>query len=225
MTISLKPLPFSPDALEPHISATTVRLHHDHHEAGYVERVNRLVSSTNLANYSLEQILAVARDLADQTLFNMAAQVWSHSFYWSSLHPHGGGRPHGVIASLIDRDFGSYDTFAAQLRQAATSKFGSGWVWLVLQSGRLEITATTNADLPSENQLPLLVIDVWEHAYYMDYQYRRAAYVGALIEHQLNWQFANERLRLADESSRVWPSRAVTINRSQGRDLAHYHRP
>jgi superoxide dismutase, Fe-Mn family len=216
MTISLKPLPFSPDALAPHISATTVQLHHEHHEAGYVESVNRLVSSTNLANHSLEQIVAAARDLDNQTLFNMAAQAWNHSFYWSSLHPHGGGVPHGAIATLIDKNFGSYDTFAEQLREAATTKFGSGWTWLVLQSGRLKVTATSNADLPSEEQIPLLVIDVWEHAYYMDYQYRRAAYVAAVIEHFLNWQFANERLRLADEENRARLSRATTTGLSQG---------
>lgn len=199
MTISLKPLPFPADALEPHISATTVRLHHEQHEAGYVDRVNRLVAGTKLANHSLEQIVAVARDLDNPTLFNMAAQAWNHSFYWSSLQPRGGGRPHGAIAALIDKDFGSYDIFVEQFRQAATTKFGSGWAWLVLQAGRLDIAATTNADLPSQEQLPLLVIDVWEHAYYMDYQYRRAAYVAAVVEHLLNWQFANERLRLADE--------------------------
>jgi Fe-Mn family superoxide dismutase len=216
MTISLKPLPFSPDALEPYISATTVRLHHEHHEAGYVERVNRLVSGTKLANHSLEQIIAVARDLDNRTLFNMAAQAWNHSFYWSSLHPHGGGLPHGAIATLIDKDFGSYDSFAEQLRQAATSRFGSGWAWLVLQSGRLEVTATSNAELPSEEQIPLLVIDVWEHAYYMDYQYRRAAYVDAVIEHVLNWEFANERLLLAAGDNRARQSRAAAIGLSQG---------
>jgi superoxide dismutase, Fe-Mn family len=216
MTISLKPLPFSLDALEPYISATTVQLHHEQHEAGYVERVNRLVSGTKLANDSLEQIVAVARDLDNQTLFNMSAQAWNHSFYWSSLHPRGGGLPHGAIATLIDMDFGSYDAFAEQLREAATTKFGSGWAWLVLQGGRLEVTATSNADLPSEEQIPLLVIDVWEHAYYMDYQYRRAGYVAAVIEHFLNWQFANERLRLADEDSRGRQPRAATIGVSQG---------
>ncbi len=216
MTISLKPLPFAPDALAPHISATTVQLHHERHEAGYVERVNRLVSGTKLANHSLEQIIAVARDLDDQTLFNMAAQVWNHSFYWSSLRPRGGGLPHGAIATLIDKDFGSYDIFAQQLREAATTKFGSGWAWLVLQSGRLEVTATSNADLPPEEKIPLLVIDVWEHAYYVDHQYRRAAYVGAVIEHLLNWQFANERLQLADEDKRAPQSRAAAIGLSQG---------
>jgi Fe-Mn family superoxide dismutase len=216
MTISLKPLPFPPDALEPHISATTVQLHHEHHEAGYVERANRLVSSTKLVDHSLEQIVAVARDLDDQTLFNMAAQVWNHSFYWSSLQPRGGGLPHGAIAALIDKDFGTYDTFAEQLREAATTKFGSGWAWLVLQNGRLAVTVTSNADLPSEEDIPLLVIDVWEHAYYMDYQYRRAAYIAAVIEHFLNWQFANERLRLADEGNRALRARAAMTGLSRG---------
>jgi Fe-Mn family superoxide dismutase len=216
MTISLKPLPFSSDALGPHISAATVRLHHEHHEAGYVERVNQLVSGTKLANLSLEEIVAAARDVDNETLFDMAAQAWNHSFYWSSLHPRGGGLPQGAIATLIDKDFGSYETFAEQLRQAATTKFGSGWAWLVLESGRLEVTATSNADLPSEEQFPLLVIDVWEHAYYVDYQYRRAAYVTAIIEHLLNWQFANERLLLADEPNRARQLAAMTIGISEG---------
>ena len=210
MTIQLKPLPFPSDALEPHISATTVRLHHEHHEAGYVERVNGLISGTRLANHSLEAIVAAARDLENQTLFNMAAQAWNHSFYWSSLHPRGGGLPHGAIATLIDKDFGNFETFAEKLRQAATTKFGSGWAWLVLRSGKLEVTATSNADLPSEEQIPLLVVDVWEHAYYMDYQYRRVAYVAATIDHLLNWEFANERLRLADATNRARQSRAAT---------------
>jgi superoxide dismutase, Fe-Mn family len=217
MTISLEPLPFSPDALEPHISAATVRLHHDFHQAGYVERVNRLVAGTTLADQTLEEIVAAARDLDDRTLFNMAAQSWSHSFYWKSLDPRGGGMPHGAIATLIDKNFGSYDTFTAQLREAATTQFGSGWAWLVLRSGTLEILATSNADLPSEQRLPLLVIDVWEHAYYLDYQHRRAAYVDAVIERLLNWRFANERLRLADEVHRVRQSRDATIGFSKVR--------
>ena len=216
MSISLKPLPFPPDALEPYISAATVQLHHEHHEAGYVERVNRLVSGTERANASLEEIVAAARDLDNESLFNVAAQAWNHSFYWNSLHAHGGGLPHGAIATLIDKDFGSYETFAEQFRGAATTKFGSGWAWLVLDSGRLKVTATSNADLPSEDQVPLLVIDVWEHAYYLDYQYRRAAYVTAIIDHLLNWQFANERLLLADEHHRARESVAMTIGISQG---------
>jgi Fe-Mn family superoxide dismutase len=211
MTIQLEPLPFATNALEPHISALTVQLHHEHHERGYVERVNRLVSSTKLADRSLEQIVTVAREVDDRTLFNMAAQAWNHAFYWSSLHPRAGGLPRGAIAALIDRDFGGYQIFAEQLRKAATAQFGSGWAWLVLQRGKLEVIATSNADLPSEEQFPLLVIDVWEHAYYLDYQYRRAAYVDAVIERFLNWQFANERLQVATESTRARLPRALTV--------------
>jgi Fe-Mn family superoxide dismutase len=217
MAISLEPLPFLPDALEPHISAATVRLHHEHHEAGYVERVNRLVAGTKLAEQTLEQIVAAARDLDNRALFNMAAQAWTHSFYWKSLDPRGGGMPRGAIAVLIDKNFGSYNTFAAQLREAATTQFGSGWAWLVLRNGTLEILATSNADLPSEQRIPLLVIDVWEHAYYLDYQHRRADYVDAVIERLLNWQFANERLRLSDEDNRVRQSRDATIGLSKVR--------
>jgi Fe-Mn family superoxide dismutase len=194
MSISLPPLPYPSDALEPHISVATVRVHHDNHEAGYVDRVNTLIADTPLANQPLEAVIASA---PDQTLFNMAAQAWSHAFYWRSLHPRGGGLPRGAIAALIERDFGGYERFAGELRTAATSKFGSGWAWVVLEAGQLKITATSNADLPASSQTPLLVIDVWEHAYYLDYQYRRAAYVAAVLGHLLNWDHANERLEAA----------------------------
>ena len=194
MAVKLQPLPFSLGALEPHISAATLELHHGQHEAGYVERVNRLVADTPLAQASLDEIVAAARKLENRPLYNSAAQAWNHAFYWGSLSPRGGARPHGAVAELIDRDFGRYELFVDKLQQAATNQFGSGWAWVVLQAGRLEVITTSNADLPAAGQTPLLVIDVWEHAYYLDYQHRRAAYVAGVIERLLNWEMANQRL-------------------------------
>jgi Fe-Mn family superoxide dismutase len=194
VAIQLQPLPFSPGALEPHVSAATLELHHGQHEAGYVERVNRLVAGTPLDEVSLEEIIAAADRSADRTLYNSAAQAWNHAFYWRSLSPNGGDRPHGAIGELVDRDFASYEEFAEKLRNTATGHFGSGWAWVVLNGERLEVVSTPNADLPAGGRFPLLAIDVWEHAYYVDYQHRRAAHVAAVIERLLNWEHANQRL-------------------------------
>jgi Fe-Mn family superoxide dismutase len=198
MAVKLQPLPFSLGALEPHVSAATLELHHGQHEAGYVERVNRLIADTPLANASLDHIVATARDSDNRALYNNAAQAWNHAFYWSSLSPRGGGQPHGAIAHLIERDFGRHELFTQRLQQVAVSQFGSGWAWVTLRAGRLEIVSTGNADLPSEGRVPLLVIDVWEHAYYLDHQHRRGTYVSGVIDHLLNWEFANERIDAAD---------------------------
>ena len=195
MAIKLEPLPFSIGALEPHISSATLELHHGQHTAGYVERVNRLVAHTPLASATLEEIVAAARAANNEPLYNNAAQAWNHAFYFSSLRPRGSAGPDGELAKLIERDFGRHELFAEKFRQAATIQFGSGWAWLVLHDDRLEIVTTGNADLPPEGRVPLLVIDVWEHAYYLDYQHRRGSYVTATIDHLLNWQIANERLR------------------------------
>jgi superoxide dismutase, Fe-Mn family len=211
MTISLKPLPFSLTALEPHISTATVELHHERHEGGYVERVNSLVANTPLAALSLEELVCAAHDSGYEALFNAAAQAWNHSFYWSSLRPGAGGRPHGAVAKLIDRDLGGYDRFVSTFNEAATAKFGSGWAWLVLDNGHLRVTVTADADRPRDAQVPLLAVDVWEHAYYLDYQYRRAAYVAAVTEHLLNWDFANEGLRSAGEAERVCDDAVATV--------------
>ncbi|HEY8518729.1 MAG TPA: superoxide dismutase [Gammaproteobacteria bacterium] len=198
MTIALEPLPYAPEALEPHISAATVRLHHGAHQAGYVERANRMIQGTDLEQRSLEEIVRAAHERGDRKLFENAAQAWNHAFYWRSLTPKGGGRPSGAVAELIDRDLGGYESFAAALREAAVSHFGSGWAWLVLNGSKLEIVTTANADLPLvHGQQPLLTIDVWEHAYYLDYQNRRAAYVDTVLNNLLCWQHANERLAAA----------------------------
>jgi Fe-Mn family superoxide dismutase len=203
MTIKLEPLPFAPNALEPHIGAATVRLHHERHEGGYVDRVNAIAAELGFAPRSLEEAIAEARRRSHKALFNMAAQAWSHWFYWQGLRPQGGGKPHGAIAALIDEQLGGYDRFAAAFRDAATAHFGSGWAWLVLEQGRLAIVTTANAELPAAAQVPLLVVDVWEHAYYLDYQNRRAAYVAAVVDHLLDWDAANARLPASAASARA----------------------
>jgi Fe-Mn family superoxide dismutase len=197
MPIELTPLPYARDALEPHISAATVDLHHGRHEAGYVERVNAIAKDLGVTFNSLEDAVADARERKHTPLFNMAAQAWNHWFYWQSMRPHGGGRPGGAIGALIDRQPGGYDRLAADLRAAATAHFGSGWAWLVVADGRPAVTTTGNAELPPAPNVPLLVIDVWEHAYYLDYRNQRAAYVAAVVDHLLNWDWANARLAAA----------------------------
>lgn len=195
MTLRITPLPFTVDALEPHISADTVRLHHGVHQAGYVKRVNSLLNDLGIHGSGLGDVLTEARKLHDPTLYNMAAQVWNHEFYWDSLLPGGGGSPEGDIAVLIDRDFGSYQNFVKRLFSAATGLFGSGWTWLVVDHARLKIVTTSNAERPRSRQTALLTIDVWEHAYYVDYRADRGEYVSRVIEHLLNWDAANERLK------------------------------
>jgi Fe-Mn family superoxide dismutase len=195
MQISLPQLPYALDALAPYISAATLEIHHGKHHKAYVDNVNRLAKPAGLDGKSLEQIISQTAGREDQRgLFQNAAQAWNHAFYWRSLKP-GGGRPEGAIAKLIEVDLGGYTAFADQFKAAATGQFGSGWAWLVLESEKLKIVATANADTPlAHGQTPLLTLDVWEHAYYLDYQNRRPDYALAVIEHLLNWDFANSQL-------------------------------
>ena len=187
MTVQLPPLPYPQDALAPHISADTVALHYGRHHAGYVANVNRLTAGSAEAGSSLEDLIAGSSG----GLFNNAAQVWNHTFYWHSMHPGGGGGPTGDLRAAIEADFGSVDDFCERFRDAACGHFGSGWVWLVAGGERLEILATANADLPQRHdRTPLLTIDVWEHAYYLDYRNARPAYVDSWIENLANWEFA-----------------------------------
>ncbi|MCY4258396.1 MAG: superoxide dismutase [bacterium] len=192
MTFELPPLPYSQSALEPHISANTLSFHYDRHHAGYVANLNRLAESTEWETAGLEQVVTGASG----PIFNNAAQIWNHTFYWNSMSPDGGGTPSGTIAAAIDAAFGSYDKFRSKFATTATTLFGSGWAWLVANSnGGLEITQTSNADLPLlHGQTPLLVADVWEHAYYLDYQNARPAYVEAFLDHLINWDFAAQNL-------------------------------
>jgi Fe-Mn family superoxide dismutase len=199
MPIELPSLPYAVDALEPHVSRTTLEIHHGRHHRAYVEKTQSLVAGTPLAAASLEEIIAkTAGKKAKTALFNNAAQAWNHTFYWSSLSPRGGGAPSGELAQLIDRDFASHAAFVDAFKAAAIGQFGSGWAWLVLDGGRLAIAATSNADTPlARDQVPLLTVDVWEHAYYLDYQNRRADYVATFLDKLANWEFASRNLEQA----------------------------
>ncbi len=197
MALIFPDLPYAKNALEPHISAKTLEFHHGKHHKTYVDTGNKLISGTDLENLDAEAIVKkVVGDAAKAGVFNNAAQTWNHSFYWQCMKPNGGGKPTGQIAQKIDADFGSYDKFAEELKNAGITQFGSGWAWLVLKNGKLEITKTANADTPIAHGIkPLLVVDVWEHAYYLDYQNRRADYLQTFIEKLINWDFVNSGLK------------------------------
>lgn len=193
MAIQLPDLPYAKDALAPYISANTLEFHHGKHHKAYVDNTNKLIEGTALANESLETIIKkVAGDVSKAGLFNNAAQVWNHSFYWKCIKPKGGGKPAGTIANKINATWGSFEKFAEEFKNAGITQFGSGWAWLVLDGDTLKITKTVNADTPIAHGLkPLFTIDVWEHAYYLDYQNRRPDYLTAVIENLLNWDFVN----------------------------------
>jgi superoxide dismutase, Fe-Mn family len=193
---ALPPLPYAMDGLAPVISARTLSFHREHHHQGYVDALNRGVAYTPYADMSLEQLLKATVNQVDLLrVFNNAAQVWNHNFYWQSLRPHGGGEPPQAIKTLIEFCFGSMEGFRSAIAAAAANRLGSGWVWLVLEAGQLKVLDTGNAERPATGQHPLLVIDVWEHAYYLDYQNRRAEHVTAVITKLLNWRFAADNLR------------------------------
>ncbi|NNM52976.1 MAG: superoxide dismutase [Pseudomonadales bacterium] len=197
MAIELPALPFAKNALEPHISAETLEFHHGKHHNAYVVNLNNLIKGTDLESKSLEDIIsAVAKDASKAGVFNNAAQVWNHTFYWNCMKPQGGGAPTGAIAACINAELGGYEAFVEAFKQAATTQFGSGWAWLVLNAqGKLEITKTANADLPmAHGQRALLTIDVWEHAYYVDFRNRRPDYISAFLSHLVNWDFVNQNL-------------------------------
>ena len=196
MPITLPALPFAPNALEPHISARTFEFHHGKHHKAYVDNTNKFIEGTDLADQALEAIIkAAAADPSKKGLFNNAAQVWNHSFFWQCLKPGGGGKPSGKIAAKIDAELGGYDKFAADFKNAGVTQFGSGWAWLVLKEGKLAIVQSANAETPLTQGLkPLLVADVWEHAYYLDYQNRRPDFLQAFLDHLVNWDFVNANL-------------------------------
>ena len=192
--ISLAPLPYADDALAPTISAKTISFHYGKHHAGYVKTLNGLIAGTKYEGLSLEIIVAASRDAGDTAIFNNAAQIWNHDFYWRSLAPAGkGGEPSAELLAAINASFGSLDACKAALADAAVKRFGSGWAWLVAKDGKLIVESTSNADTPcgKADVKPLLVIDVWEHAYYLDWQNARAAYVKAVVDGHLNWSFAS----------------------------------
>jgi len=193
MAFALPPLPFAQDALEPHISANTLSFHYGKHHNAYVTNLNNLVGETDK---SLEEIIKeTSGDASKAGVFNNAAQVWNHTFYWNSMKPGGGGAPTGDVAAGIDAAFGSYDKFIEAFKTAAVTQFGSGWAWLVRDGGEFKIVKTANADTPiAHGQTPLITCDVWEHAYYLDFQNRRPDYVQAFLDHLVNWDFAAQNL-------------------------------
>ncbi|NLN59295.1 MAG: superoxide dismutase [Deltaproteobacteria bacterium] len=196
MVISLPDLPYGKDALAPYISQNTIEYHYGKHHKTYVDNANRLLADTDMATASLEDIIRNTAGNAEKIgIFNNCAQVWNHTFYWKCMNPAGGGKPTGAIATKIDATWGSFDKFAEEFKNAALSQFGSGWAWLVEEGGILKIVKTGNADTPiAHGQRPLLTVDVWEHAYYLDYQNRRGDYLSAFVDKLINWDFVNSCL-------------------------------
>ncbi|HXU53081.1 MAG TPA: superoxide dismutase [Casimicrobiaceae bacterium] len=196
---TLPPLPFAEGALAPVISANTLGFHYGKHHKAYVDNLNNLVKGGEFEGQSLEAIIKATAGKADKAgVFNNAAQVWNHTFYWNCLKPNGGGKPSGRIAQMIDSDLGGYDKFKADFAQTCVTQFGSGWGWLVAEGGKLKLVKTPNAENPMvKGQTALLTIDVWEHAYYLDYQNRRPDHVNAVIDKLLNWDFAAQNLAKA----------------------------
>lgn len=191
MSFQLPELPFAPDALAPHMSAETFEYHHGKHHNAYVTNLNKLIDGTPNADKSLDEIIMSA----DGGLFNNAAQHFNHSFFWNCLSPSGGGKPGGDLAKAIDRDFGSFDDFRAKFVSTAAGQFGSGWGWLVEKGGKLEVMATANADLPMKHGArALLTVDVWEHAYYVDYRNARPKFLDAFMDEMVNWDFVAKNL-------------------------------
>jgi superoxide dismutase, Fe-Mn family len=195
MTFSLPPLPYDKSALAPHISAETLEFHHGKHHQAYVTNLNKLLEGKPEASKSLEEVILAS----EGGVFNNAAQVWNHTFYWSSMKPHGGGQPTGDLADAIKRDFGSFENFSKQFAEAGATQFGSGWAWLVLGADKkLAVTKTPNADLPMKHgQKALLTMDVWEHAYYIDYRNARPKYIETFLASLANWDFALANLKKA----------------------------
>lgn len=192
----LPALPYAQDALEPHITANTISFHYGKHHNAYVVNLNKLVANTEFASQSLEEIMkATVSDPTKAGIFNNAAQIWNHTFYWHSMSPNGGRKPVGALAEKIDQDFGSFDAFVAAFKTAGATQFGSGWAWLVLRDGKLAVDKTANAECPlTDGAVPLLTMDVWEHAYYLDFQNRRPDYIETFLTKLINWEFAAANL-------------------------------
>lgn len=199
MAFELPALPYPMNALEPHTSAKTLDFHHGKHHQAYVTNLNNLVKDSPMASQSLEQLIKTSyKDDSKIGIFNNAAQVWNHTFFWNCMKPAGGGAPTGNVAAAIDRDLGGLAKFKDDFKAAAVGQFGSGWAWLVVDGGKLKITRTANAVNPlAEGQTALLTCDVWEHAYYLDFQNRRPDFVQAFLDHLVNWDFVAQNLAKA----------------------------
>jgi len=194
--IELPQLPYAKDGLAPHISENTINFHYGKHHQAYVTNLNKLIAGTDLEGKSLEEIIkATADDASKAGIFNNAAQVWNHTFYWNSMKPNGGGTPSSAVLSKIEADFGSFEEFANQFKTAGATQFGSGWAWLVLEDGKLKVTKTANAATPlTTNAKPLMTMDVWEHAYYLDFQNARPNYIETFLNSLVNWDFVAQNL-------------------------------
>lgn len=202
MPFTLPELPYAKTALEPHITANTLDFHHGKHHNAYVVNLNKLIEGTDLASATLEDIMIkTASDASKAGIFNNAAQVWNHTFYWHSMTPNGGGKPSGELFEKIESDFGSYEKFVDEFKNAGATQFGSGWAWLVLnKEGKLQVVKTSNAACPlTDGHTPLLTMDVWEHAYYLDFQNRRPDYITTFVESLVNWKFAAENFVAAKQ--------------------------
>jgi Fe-Mn family superoxide dismutase len=192
-------LPYDSNALEPHMSAKTFEFHYGKHHAAYVTNLNNLTKDSPLGQMSLAEIIKTTfGDSSKAGIFNNAAQVWNHTFFWQSMKPNGGGTPTGDLATQIDANFGSFDKFKEEFKAAAATQFGSGWAWLVKDGSSLKVTKTGNAENPiAHGQIPLLTLDVWEHAYYLDFQNRRPDFISTYLENLVNWDFAAANLAAA----------------------------
>ena len=199
MAIELPPLPYAPDALAPHMSAKTLEFHHGKHHKAYVDKTNELIGGTDLEQAELVTIVRRARERGDEKLFNQAGQAWNHGFLWQSLRPEGGAGPSGELAERIEIDFDCLDGFAEHFKTQAVGHVASGWAWLVAQGGTLQMLTTHDADsaLVHDGVVPLLVLDLWEHAYYLDYQNRRPDFVDVWLAKTINWDFAARNLDAA----------------------------
>ncbi len=196
MSFELPPLPYAQDALEPHYTARTLSFHHGKHHKAYVDMLNKLVDGTDLDGLTLDEVIAAVQGKPDkQAVFNNAAQIWNHSFFWSSMKPGGGGSPAEELAAELTKHLGGVDQAVEALRTAGATRFGSGWVWLIDDSGELRVVSTANAEQPTgPGVTPLLVVDVWEHAYYLDYQNLRPLYLQTFFERLVNWDFVAANL-------------------------------
>lgn len=192
----LPALPYAEDALETVLSARLIGFHYGKHHKGYVDNLNKMIAGTEYADLTLEQLIRESAGKIEKTaIFNNASQVWNHTFFWNSLSPKGGGEPPAALKQKIEADFGTLEACKKELAAAAAAQFGSGWVWLVRDGSVLKVVKTSNASAPlAKDVKPLLTIDVWEHAYYLDYQNRRADYVAAVLDKLINWGFAAENL-------------------------------
>jgi Fe-Mn family superoxide dismutase len=192
MAFELPALPYADTALEPHYSQKTISFHYGKHHRAYVDNLNKLVAGTDLERKTLEEVIRAAAGNPEKVgVFNNSAQVWNHTFLWNGMKPSGGGKPGGDLLAAIEKSFGGYDKFVEQFKAAAVGRFGSGWAWLVVDGGALKIVTTANAETPiTGSQKPLLTVDVWEHAYYLDYQNRRPDFVQTYFNNLVNWDFA-----------------------------------